>query len=75
MATKDDPKALSTVTAGTTQDAPQNTEEARAQSLETLKEQESMKPEPSQEEADEIKRRAATAEGSADYQTRSSSKK
>lgn len=44
------------------------TEEARAQSLETLKQQEEARPEPSQEEADRIK--AAAATGAAPYVTR-----
>lgn len=44
------------------------TEEARKQSLETLKQQEEAKPEPSQEEADRIK--AAAAAGGMEYATR-----
>ena len=44
------------------------TEEARKQSLETLKQQDEAKPEPSQEEADRIK--AAAAAGGMEYATR-----
>ena len=49
-------------------DAAAATEEARRQSLDTLKQQEEMRPEPSQEEADRIK--TAAAVGAAPYVTR-----
>lgn len=43
---------------------PQNTEEARAQSEETLRRQETMTPEPSQEEADAIREGRVTTNNS-----------
>lgn len=49
-------------------DAAEATEEARKQSLETLKAQEEARPYPSQEEADRIK--SAAASGAAPYATR-----
>ncbi len=49
---------------------PQNTEEARIQSQETLRQQEEAKPEPSQEEADAIRERAVTTGVGSDYKNR-----
>lgn len=81
---KDDQKPAETQADQTTlQQAPENTNDARKQSLEVLKQQESLRPDPSQEEADEIKLRGhkdaeakeAEAEGSASYQTRTATKK
>lgn len=63
-----DQKAAAEAAEAAAKEAAAATEEARKQSLETLKEQESMAPYPSQEEADRIKVAAAT--GAAPYVTR-----
>lgn len=67
-------KAEADAVAAAERNAAEATEDARRQSLDTLKQQESMEPYPSQEEADRMKARNATDAAGAGYVTRDQTK-
>ena len=69
MATKDDQKRQDEQRQVLSEPA-ENTEEARKQSSAVLEQQSGAKPEPSQDEADELRRRNITSGNPATYKTR-----